>query len=184
MKENYELIMIAEGDSNRYALIKEGESMLYVFGVNPSTATDKKSDPTMQKVKKFAENFGFNGYAMLNLYPLRSTNPYALPKKMNEELHQKNLRYIKEVIGNAINPVVLFAFGNSINATPYLRKCLKDIVSILKPLCPQWKQLGTLTKMGNPRHPSRAAYSSILENFDVDKYLGEDSALGENAGSW
>jgi len=157
--------------------------MLYVFGVNPSTATDKKSDPTMQKVKKFAENFGFNGYAMLNLYPLRSTNPYALPKKMNEELHQKNLRYIKEVIGNAINPVVLCAFGNSINAAPYLRTCFKEIITVLRPLNPLWKRLGTLTKAGNPRHPSRAAYSSILEDFDVDKYLGKNSALGENAGS-
>ena len=174
MKENDILIMKADGDNVRYSLEKQGSKMLFVFGVNPSTATDTKSDPTMRKVMKFAKNFGFDGYAMLNLYPLRSTNPYALPKKMNEELHQKNLRYIKEVIGNAKNPVVLFAFGNSINAAPYLRKCFKDITTMLRPLNPLWKQLGTLTKAGNPRHPSRAAYSLFLEDFDVTKYLGED----------
>jgi len=174
MKENNDLIMIAEGDTIRYALKKEGKKMLYVFGVNPSTATDKKSDPTMRKVKKFAENFGFDGYAMLNLYPLRSTNPYALPKEIDEELHQKNLRCIGEVIGDAKNPVVLFAFGNPIYAAHYLKKCFKDIVTMLKPLCPQWKRLGTLTKAGNPRHPSWAPSASTLEDFDVDKYLGEE----------
>ena len=174
MKENNELMMIAEGDTIRYALIKEGKRKLFVFGVNPSTATDKKSDPTMRKVKKFAENFGFDGYAMLNLYSLRCTKPYALPKEINEELHQKNLKCIKEVIGNTKNPVVLFAFGNPINAAPYLRKCFKDIVTMLKPLCPQWKQLGTLTKAGNPRHPSWAPSTSTLEDFDVVEFLGED----------
>lgn len=174
MKEDNELIMIAEGDSIRYALKEDGVSMLYVFGVNPSTATDKKLDPTMRKVKKFAEKYGFDGYVMLNLYPLRSTNPKALPKEMDEELHQKNLKCIKKEIGNTKNPVVLFAFGDPINVAPYLRKCFKDIVTMLKPLCPQWKRLGTLTKAGNPRHPSWAPSTSTLEDFDVDKYLGED----------
>ena len=174
MKENNDLMMIAEGDSIRYALKKEGRNMLYVFGVNPSTATDKKSDRTMRKVKNFADKYGFDGYTMLNLYPLRSTKPYALPKEINEELHQKNLRCIMELIGNEKNPVVLFAFGNPINAAPYLRKCFKDIVTMLRPLCPRWKRLGILTKAGNPRHPSWAPSSSTLEDFDVEKYLGED----------
>ena len=88
--------MRAEGDTIRFALLKDGEQMLYVFGVNPSTATDKKLDRTMQKVLGFAERNGFDGFAMMNLYPLRSTNPYALPKVMDEGLHQRNLAEIKK----------------------------------------------------------------------------------------
>ncbi len=139
-------------------------------GVNPSTATDAKPDPTMRKVLGFAENNGFDGFAMMNLYPLQSTNPNALPKTMDEELHQRNLAEIKEVIGKKKNPVVLLAFGHTIGAAPYLKRCIKDIVTMLQPLCPQWKQIGKLTKWGNPRHPLYARYVPF-ENFDVDIYL-------------
>ena len=169
---NYKGIkMVADGDNVRYSLENQGYKMIYVFGVNPSTATDKKADPTMRKIIHFAEINGFDGFAMMNLYPLRSKNPYDLPKAIDEELHQRNLVEIKEVMGYNSNPVVLFAFGNSITAAPYLKKCLKDIVKILQPLCPKWKQIGKLTKKGDPRHPSRASYSLELQDFDVTNYL-------------
>ena len=169
---NYEGIkMEADGDNIRFALLKSGKRMLYVFGVNPSTATESRSDSTMRKVIGFVERNGFDGFAMMNIYPLRSTNPFSLPKEINEELHQNNLAEIKKVIGNENNPVVLLAFGNSIGAAPYLKKCLSDIVSMLQPLHPQWKQIGNLTKRGSPRHPSRASYSLDLQDFDVTKYL-------------
>lgn len=165
---NYEGIkMVADCENNRFALLKSGKRMLYVFGVNPSTATESRSDPTMRKVIGFAKRNGFDGFAMMNLYPLRSTNPFSLPKVINEEFHQRNLAEIKKVISNGNNPVVLLAFGNSIGAAPYLKKCLSDIVAMLQPLHPQWKQIGNLTKKGNPRHPSRASYSLGLQDLDV-----------------
>lgn len=163
--------MISEGDTVRFTLIKEGEHMLYVFGVNPSTATDQKPDPTMRKVVKFAKTNGFDGFAMMNLYPLRSTNPNALPKIMSEDLHQKNLAMIKKVIGKKDNPVILLAYGNSIDAAPYLKRCLRDIIIMLQPLHPQWKQIGNLTKSGYPRHPSRASYSLKLQDCDITSFL-------------
>lgn len=163
--------MVAEGDSIRYALIKEGKNMLYVFGVNPSTATDTDSDPTMTRVVEFSRRNGYSGFVMMNLYPLRCTNPNALPHNIDFELHQKNLQKIKDIIGNKKNPVVLLAFGNTINVAPYLKDCLKDIVDLLQPLNPIWKQIGEPTKMGNPRHPSRAAYSMGIHDFDVNEYM-------------
>lgn len=162
--------MKSDADDVRYSLENQGSKMLYVFGVNPSTATDQKTDPTIWKIVRFAEINGFDGFVMMNLYPLRSTNPYNLPKEINKVLHQKNLAVIKEIMGNNSHPVVLFTFGNSINAAPYLRNCLRDIVAILQPLCPKWKQIGNLTKKGNPRHPSRASYSLELQDFDVTRY--------------
>ena len=162
--------MKTDADNVRYSLERKGKRMLYVFGVNPSTATDKKPDRTMQKVLGFVERNGFDGFAMMNLYPLRSTNPYALSKVMDEELHQRNLAEIKKVMSNSRNPVVLLAFGDAIGAAPYLKKCLKDIVTILQPLCPQWKQIGPPTKFGNPRHPSRAAYSLGIHDFDIKAF--------------
>lgn len=163
--------MVAEGDSVRYALIKEGKNMLYVFGINPSTATDTDSDPTMRRVVGFVDNNGFDGFAMMNLYPLRSTDPNALPRNIDFELHKKNLQKIKDIIGSNKNPNVLLAFGNTINVAPYLKDCLKDIVDLLQPLNPKWKQIGEPTKMGNPRHPSRAAYSMGINDFDINEYM-------------
>ena len=164
------ITMKTDADNVRYSLERKGNRMLYVFGVNPSTATDKKPDRTMQKVLGFAERNGFDGFAMMNLYPLRSTNPRALPKVMDEELHQRNLAEIKNVMSNSRSPVVLLAFGDAIGAAPYLKKCLKDIVTTLQPLCPQWKQIGTPNKFGNPRHPSRAAYSLWFRDFDIKAF--------------
>lgn len=169
---NYsDIKMVAEGDSIRYALIKDGQDMLYVFGVNPSTATDTDPDPTMSRVIGFVNRNGFDGFAMMNLYPLRSTNPNALPHNIDIGLHQKNLQKIKEIIGNSNNPIILLAFGDPINAAPYLKDCLKDIVDLLQSLSPKWKQIGMPTKMGNPRHPSRAAYSMGIQDFDVNEYM-------------
>lgn len=162
--------MKTDADNVRYSLERKGKRMLYVFGVNPSTATDKKPDRTMQKVLGFAERNGFDGFAMMNLYPLRSTNPYALSKVMDEGLHQRNLAEIKKVMSNSRNPVILLAFGDAIGVAPYLKKCLKDIVTTLQPLCPQWKQIGPPTKLGNPRHPSRAAYSLGIHDFDIKAF--------------
>ena len=163
--------MKTDADNVRYSLENIGNTMLFVIGVNPSTATDKKADSTTRKGIGFAEHNGFDGFAIMNLYPLRSKNPYALPPIMAEELYQRNLAEIKGVIGNRSNPVILLAFGNSINAAPYLKKCLKDIVAKLQPLFPKWKQIGNLTKRGNPRHPSRAAYALKLQDFDMSSFL-------------
>ncbi len=171
MKNYKEVKMVAEGDSVRYALIIDGKNMLFVFGVNPSTATDIDPDPTMNKVIGFVNKNGFDGFAMMNLYPLRSTDPKALPKIGDYDLHRKNLQNIKKIVGNKQNPIVLLAFGNTINVAPYLKDYLKDIIDLLQPLKPKWKQIGEPTKMGNPRHPSRAAYSMGIHDFDVIEYL-------------
>jgi len=165
---NYEGIkMEADGDNIRFALLKSGKRMLYVFGVNPSTATESRSDSTMRKVIGFVERNGFDGFAMMNIYPLRSTYPNDLPKVVDEKLHQKNLTEIMKVIGIVDKPIILLAYGNSIDATPYLKECFKDIIAVLQPLCPEWKIIGNLTKKGNPRHPSRAAYSLKLNDVEV-----------------
>lgn len=171
MKNYNDIKMMAEGDSVRFALTKKGERMLYVFGVNPSTATDTQSDPTMRKVIEFASKNGFDGFVMMNIYPLRSTNPDALPQNINMDLHHKNLQKIQEIMGKTTNPVILLSFGNSIDVVPYLKGCLYDIVNILQPLNPEWKQIGTPTKKGNPRHPSRSAYSLGFQDFDIKEYL-------------
>lgn len=49
-----------------------------VIGLNPSTATEEKNDPTIKRCIAFAQRERCGGYIMLNLFALRSTDPKAL----------------------------------------------------------------------------------------------------------
>lgn len=162
--------MEGDADKVRYLLRKEGQHPLVVIGVNPSKATDKVPDATMTKVMGFAKHNGFDSFIMLNLYPQRSTKPAGLDKERDEVLHQENLKQIEAAVAGLDNPVVLCAFGNTIGVRRYLKDCLKDIVRVLEPKRPQWKQIGKPTVWGNPRHPSRAAYGELAD-FDIAAYL-------------
>lgn len=162
--------MVADNERVRYVLRKEGQKMLIVIGVNPSKATDKMSDPTMTKVLGFADHNGYDGFLMLNLYPQRCTNPNDLDKEMDEGLHQANLKHIASEISNMDSVSVLLAFGDTITCRPYLKTCLKDVISLLMPKNPKWFQIGELTRNGNPRHPSRAGYCAFSP-LDINKYL-------------
>ena len=86
------------GDNKtRYALIQEGQKTIFVIGLNPSTANESSPDPTMQFTMRIAEYNGYDGFIMLNLYPLRATKPKDLPKDIDIELHNQNLREIENL---------------------------------------------------------------------------------------
>lgn len=161
-----------KGNANefRFSLTKEGNKKLVVFGVNPSTANEQTADLTITKVMGFADRNGFDGFIMLNLYPQRCTNPANLDKEIDEELHRQNLEEIRLSVCDMEKPVVLFGFGDTINLRPYLKRCFKEIINVLTTYNPQWKNVGTLTKNGNPRHLSRVGYGK-LTNFDVQEYI-------------
>lgn len=162
--------MKGDTDSVRYLLEKKGERMLYVIGINPSTANEQYTDPTIKRVMGFAEAYGCDGFAMLNIYPQRSTNPKGLHINCDLQIHQENLKTFKNVFANTNNSLVLLAFGNNIGIRNYLKDCLRDIVDTISPFYPQWKQIGGLTSLGNPRHPLYAKYEP-LQDFDIISYL-------------
>ena len=78
----------------RLSLLKDGKNVLIVIGFNPSTADKDKKDPTMGSVLYHAENNGYDGFVMLNLYPLRSTSPDKLPNEIDPVIHQQNIEHI------------------------------------------------------------------------------------------
>lgn len=158
----------------RYSLTKVGRNPLIAIGVNPSTARKESSDQTVTRVMKIAERNGFDSFIMLNVYPQRATNPNDLHsnEEFNESYHQKNIEEIRSIMSKMEHkPVILVAFGNLIGKRSYLKKCFRDIASVCLPYCKEWKQLGNLTKKGNPRHSLHASHLP-LQSFDIDKYLG------------
>lgn len=142
------------GDKNtRYALIQEGQRPLFVIGLNPSTADESSPDPTMQFTMRIAEYNGYDGFIMLNLYPLRATKPKDLPKDCDIELHEQNLCEIENLLKSRTNVDVWLAFGNGISKRKYLSSCFKDILYLLKKYNAHLFYINNLTKAGYPPHP-------------------------------
>jgi hypothetical protein len=53
---------------------------------------------TILRVETYAEINDYDSIAMINLYPLRSTNPNNLPLEKDDEIYIKNLSTIKNLI--------------------------------------------------------------------------------------
>lgn len=71
---------------------------LIIIALNPSTADEKLPDDTMKRVVPYMEINGFDGFVMLNLYPLRSTNPKVLKGiVIDPEIRKKTWKqYVKK----------------------------------------------------------------------------------------
>ncbi len=171
MNYNPDVYQKNQDDTARFTLGVRGNNPLIVVGINPSMACDKKSDRTISKVMKFAETNNFDGFVMINVYPLRSTKPYELPKEIDNELHKQNLSHIEALFKQFSNATILLAFGNNIDIRAYLRNCLSDIIKISEPYNSSWKHLGKLTAYGNPRHPLYVKISESLNNLDATKFI-------------
>jgi len=155
----------------RFLLEQPGEKMLFVIGLNPSTADETKPDPTLRRIMKCAEANGYDAFAVLNLSAERRTYPRNLSRTLDETRHAENLRSIAELASRCPQADVLVAFGNGIDTRTYLKRCFGDIYETLRPHVGKWLHIGTFTRSSNPRHPLRLDATLPLEPFDVEAYL-------------
>ena len=75
----------AEFDSSekfRYTLTRRWseEPMCCFIGLNPSTADAQVEDNTVRRCRIYAQDWGFGGLLMLNLFAFRATNPKEMFK--------------------------------------------------------------------------------------------------------
>lgn len=159
-------------NSCRFILGTLGQRPLYVIGLNPSTADDKKADQTIIKVIGFANRHGFDSFIMLNLYPKRTPYPDKLDKALDQGLLLQNINEILKITKKTKDPSFLAAWGETIRVRDYFVTCLRDLVDATKKNKNiKWLKIGDLTQSGHPRHPSRPAYRLGLTDFDIDDYL-------------
>ncbi len=175
MTDRYDLYQCNRDDSARYALGRLGERMLCVLGLNPSTANRDKPDMTVARVERIAQRRGFDGFAMLNLYPARHTLPGDLPRQADSALQRSNLRRIRAVVGASREPVIWAAWGGDIVLRDYLPAALASLAQGRHALPGRWMHYGELRKDGHPRHPSRASYDWDFHDFDVADYLDKQA---------
>ena len=162
----------------RFALGKAGSNPLFVRGIDPSSAHENKSDPTIDRVEKLTKAWGFDGFVMLNLYPIRTSKPKNLPDEndFDEILAGRNVDAILEQLESVARCQIWAAWGDSFDLRSYLNRCLARIVKKSAGLKIDWQRYGSLTIAGNPKHPLAWPRIEVTENskptiFDVEKYL-------------
>ncbi len=150
---------------------------LLCIGLNPSTATDKKSDPTIKKIQKIIKNTNknakkYDGLIMLNIYPLIATKPSDLPQDDSFLIVEENYNHIGNILQTYLDNDILACWGNDIYLRTYLLVCLNWIYGLSKHINPkrQWLCLH-LTKKGNPTHPCRQRGDCVLMPFDIASYI-------------
>jgi hypothetical protein len=130
----------------RYSLTRAlaphtGEGTVAFIGLNPSTADEKRDDPTIRRCIGFAlRDWGFARLEVLNLFAFRATKPTAL-LAADDPVGPENDSTIAEVLDAADLVVCVWgAFPNGGRSAGVL-----ELVDA--PHC-----LG-VTKNGSPRHP-------------------------------
>jgi hypothetical protein len=154
----YDIYSNDHSDKWRYTLGKAGRAPILTIGLNPSTATQEKADTTVAKVEQVALNNGYDGFVMLNLYPIRATDYRELSPTVNETAFAKNLDAIEEMVSAQSKPVIWAAWGTSVEYHSYFSEARDQLHDRLAKYKAKWLHFGDLTAEGHPRHPSRLSY--------------------------
>ena len=156
----------------RFVLGEKGKNPLICFGVNCSIAEPSKLDPTVKRVQNIAKTEGFDGWIMLNVYPLRMTKFERLSNAGNLYFHKENLKHIKNVLKDYPNQPVWAAWGGLIIKRAFLVAYLQDVIGIVGSEPERWVHRGALVgKVGHPHHPLYLRKDAKFAPFDMKKYL-------------
>ena len=145
----------SDDDRMRFVLGKQGNKSLLVIGLNPSSADEKKLDPTTRIIEKIALNHGYDGWHIVNLYPLRCAKPSNLPKRRTVDIYARNLLFIQEYLADNHHSIesVCLGWGNHIGYYSYLQEARDAILTMLTQYDFKWYCIG-VTQAGHPIHPS------------------------------
>jgi len=146
----------------RYALTRSWDATkpdLLVVMLNPSTADAVNDDPTIRRVRGFAESWGYGGARIMNLFALRATCPSFIRYDEDPVGPQNNghLRAALQAAVSASQPV-LAAWGTH----GWLWQRQFAVVHLVDGV--QWICLGK-TKCGSPKHPLYVAAATQPQPF-------------------
>lgn len=140
----------------RYTLWRTwDDSKPYVMfiGLNPSTADETKNDKTITRCIKYAEDWGYGGLCMTNLFAFRATDPSDMKKSKNP-IGIENDNWIKKLAKDA--EVVVAAWGND---GCYMERSKKVIDMIPNLMCLK------INETGEPAHPLYQEESARLMKY-------------------
>lgn len=119
----------------------EKKPLVLFIGLNPSTADETKNDPTIRRCIGFAQDWGFGGVVVTNLFAFRATKPADLFRAA-EPVGPKTDQWLKRLSGES--ELVVAAWGN--DGAKFGRS------DEIRMIIPKMKCLN-LNKSGEPAHP-------------------------------
>ena len=136
----------------RYSLTRiwdeDKPNVMFVM-LNPSTADEKNDDPTIRRCINFAKDFGAGGIYVVNLFPLRATNPNEL--LINDSIiSEENKNYIKKY--SELSSIIICAWGNNKIIKRINKKFNTNVYNQLKLINSELYCL-ELSKDNTPKHP-------------------------------
>ena len=155
----------------RYILGTRGKNPLICIGINPSTAQPGDLDNTLKSVQRIAVGNGYDSFIMFNVYAQRATDPDAMERQCNLQLHRENLEAFRYVLSISDAPAVWAAWGTIIEKRDYLPKCLRDMLEAGQEYGARWYCAGKQSKKGHPHHPLYLRKDEQLRPFDLEAYL-------------
>jgi hypothetical protein len=132
----------SECGNYRYSLFRfwdRSKPFVIFIGLNPSTANEQTDDPTIRRVKKLADGWGYGGICMMNLFAW--VTPYPNQLKQVADPIGENDKYLK--IASSLGVDVILAWGNF---DVFGRD--QQVVKMF----PEGKAL-VINKNGSPMHP-------------------------------
>lgn len=134
----------SEDGKHRYALWRiwdKNKPLVMFIGLNPSSANQLESDPTIKSVYRLSKTNGYGGFYMMNCFTFISTDPSELTDFSNNKLNDSWLLNIRSLC-----TAVVFAWGKF----PVVKQLGRDVA--LLEMFPDAQAIEILPD-GSPKHP-------------------------------
>lgn len=150
-------------ETYRYALTRVWDAAapkLAFVMLNPSTADERRNDPTVERCERRARALGYGAFSVVNIFAFRATDPAEL-KRAKEPIGPGNAKTLEDTILWANDILAAWgAHGDHQDQGHAIAKLLRDKSNAVY-------HLG-LTKAGHPRHPLYVSYSTSPVLWEAD----------------
>lgn len=155
------IVVFSNCENYRFLLRRVWNKSLPQIGflmLNPSTADERINDPTIERCQRRAIVMGFGSLCIVNLFPIRSTDPNVLNDcDPYGDIHDAN----SYITGAAVvSDLLICAWGNHKAA----KQRAKDVTELLfrAGFAKKMHCLGT-NNDGSPKHPLYVPYSAPIK---------------------
>lgn len=149
-------------ETYRYSLTRvwddSGKRLLFVM-LNPSKATERANDPTIERCERRAKLLGYGSFRVCNLFALRETDPARLKKAKLPE-GPDNTAQVQNALTWCDDVLCSWGVHGSHRDQAANMRALFETAN--KPLL----ALG-VTKDGHPRHPLYVSYKTQPTAFQI-----------------
>lgn len=142
---------------------RAGSLMTWIM-LNPSTATELKNDPTIERCCRRAKVMGYSGVRILNLFAYRATDPSDM-KTQEEPIGEHNDIFIREALaglaGNNVGDLNVYcgwgAHGSHLDRSEDVLAMIKSSGCVPMAL--------RMTSNGQPFHPLYVSYDQEFKKL-------------------